>query len=176
MTHYFFHRPGLWGFCLSHKVTVFEPLCAPALRACGRPLPRSPAINIGPQCLRLTDSSCEFSRECDTEVLIQSLFFLPFLFYLQHRLYLLTKSSGEAPLQQSLSSSSRVKFVKNTLGNVAWIDCKHILVSTGNGACGLRGTSAATRYIIRNRETHRSSGVTGQHHYLISSLSQDCPL
>lgn len=105
MTHYFFHRPGLWGFCLSHKVTVFEPLCAPALTACGRSLPRSPAINIGPQCLRLTDSSCEFSRECDTEVLIQSLFFfffllffgLPFLFYLQHRLYLLTKSSSEGP-------------------------------------------------------------------------------
>lgn len=78
MTHYFFHRPGLWGFCLSHKVTVFEPLCASALRACGRPLPRSPAINIGPQCLRLTDSSCEFSRKCDTEVLIQSLFFSSF--------------------------------------------------------------------------------------------------
>lgn len=41
----------------------------------------NPAINIGPQCLRLTDSSCEFPGECDTEVLIQSVSFLFFFFF-----------------------------------------------------------------------------------------------
>lgn len=58
--------PFTQGYCVS--------LCVMALRPCSHSPLHSLTINTSSWCLRLTDSSCEFSWESVTEVLIQSVF------------------------------------------------------------------------------------------------------